>query len=186
MINILWYGNFYIIPHINRRPILPLGPWALELIWGIVWKLPYNNLYLSDPIGKEYKDSFSVKRSLSETSKCKIIHLIRWCNPLVYLSPMHYGNPDMQASRRGHVCTHVLVRVPNFNKWRSTAGGLRCQTVLRPSLLLTVLYNKFVKSKLGPVVQSVVSLTSSLRVISLTVLADSIYNILIFFAEKCE
>ena len=39
---------------------------------------------------------------------------------------------------------------------------------------------------LGPVVQSVVSLTSSLRVISLTVLADSIYNILIFFAEKCE
>ena len=35
-----------------------------------------------------------------------------------------------------------------------------------------------------PVVQSVVSLTSSLRIISLTVLADSIYNILIFFAEK--
>ena len=37
---------------------------------------------------------------------------------------------------------------------------------------------------LGPVVQSVVSLTSSLRVILLTVLADSIHNILIFFAEK--
>ena len=37
---------------------------------------------------------------------------------------------------------------------------------------------------LGPVVQSVVSLTSSLKVISLTVLADSIYNMLIFFAEK--
>ena len=37
---------------------------------------------------------------------------------------------------------------------------------------------------LGLVVQSVVSLTSSLRVISLTVLADSIHNILIFFAEK--
>ena len=37
---------------------------------------------------------------------------------------------------------------------------------------------------LGPFVQSVVSLTSSLRVISLTVLANSIYNILIFFAEK--
>ena len=43
----------------------------------------------------------------------------------------------------------------------------------------------------GPVVQSivsltksVVSLTSSLGVISLTVLADSIYNILIFFPEK--
>ena len=39
-------------------------------------------------------------------------------------------------------------------------------------------------SYLGQVVQSIVSLTSSLRVISLTVLADSIYNILIFFAEK--
>ena len=37
---------------------------------------------------------------------------------------------------------------------------------------------------LGSVVQSVVSLTSSLRVISLTVLVDSIYNILNFFAEK--
>ena len=37
---------------------------------------------------------------------------------------------------------------------------------------------------LGPVVQSIISLTSLLWVISLTVLADSIYNILIFFAEK--
>ena len=37
---------------------------------------------------------------------------------------------------------------------------------------------------LGPVVQSVVSLTCLLRVISLTVLSDSIYNILIFSAEK--
>ena len=46
------------------------------------------------------------------------------------------------------------------------------------------IYNNFIN--LGPVVQSVVSLPSSLRVISLTVLADSIYNILIFFAEKCE
>ena len=36
----------------------------------------------------------------------------------------------------------------------------------------------------GPVVQSVVSLTNSLRVISLTVLVDSIHDILIFFAEK--
>ena len=36
----------------------------------------------------------------------------------------------------------------------------------------------------GSVVQSVISLTSSLRVILLTVLADSIHNILIFFAEK--
>ena len=37
---------------------------------------------------------------------------------------------------------------------------------------------------LGPAVQSVVSLTSSLRVIPLTVLADSIYNILIFLLKN--
>ena len=36
----------------------------------------------------------------------------------------------------------------------------------------------------GPVVQSIVSLTSSLRVVSLTVLADPIYSILKFFADK--
>ena len=39
-------------------------------------------------------------------------------------------------------------------------------------------------SNQGPVVQSLVSLTSSLMVISLTILVDSIHNILIFFAEK--
>ena len=37
---------------------------------------------------------------------------------------------------------------------------------------------------LGPVVQSIVSLMSLLSVISLTILVDSIYSILIFFAEK--
>ena len=36
----------------------------------------------------------------------------------------------------------------------------------------------------GPVVQNLVSLMSLLRVISLTVLADLIHNILKFFAEK--
>ena len=49
---------------------------------------------------------------------------------------------------------------------------------------MPILLGTFVYEILGPVVQSVVSLTSSLRVISLTILADSIYNILIFFAEK--
>ena len=47
-----------------------------------------------------------------------------------------------------------------------------------------VLIKTAANSILGPVVQSIVSLMSLLRVISLTVLADSIYNILIFFAEK--
>ena len=43
---------------------------------------------------------------------------------------------------------------------------------------------KYLHKILGPLVQSFVNLMSSLRVISLTVLADSVYNILIFFAEK--
>ena len=42
----------------------------------------------------------------------------------------------------------------------------------------------FLMDDLGPAVQSVVSLTSLLRVISLIVLADSIYNILIFLHCK--
>ena len=44
---------------------------------------------------------------------------------------------------------------------------------------------KGMSSDQGPVVQSVVSLTSSLRVISLTVLADSIYNFLKKFQHIC-
>ena len=54
--------------------------------------------------------------------------------------------------------------------------------ILRPS---GAMYQKvkltFKFKDQGPVVQSIVSLTSLLRVISL---ADSIYNTLIFFAEK--
>ena len=51
-------------------------------------------------------------------------------------------------------------------------------------LILKALSKIVANDILGPVVQSVVSLTSSLRVISLIILVDSIYNILIFFAEK--
>ena len=56
--------------------------------------------------------------------------------------------------------------------------------LLTTTILLNTLMVKVLLNMLGPVVQSVVSLTSLLRVISLTVLVDSIYNILIFFAEK--
>ena len=52
-----------------------------------------------------------------------------------------------------------------------------------PSKIMTDMFCKVVYHQ-GSVVQSVVSLTSSLRVILLTVLADSIHNILKFFAEK--
>ena len=51
-----------------------------------------------------------------------------------------------------------------------------------------IFYGAVMVIGLGPVVQSILSLTSSLRVISLTVLADSIYNILqkllTFFQQK--
>ena len=48
----------------------------------------------------------------------------------------------------------------------------------------TIQHVHVMRIKQGPVVQSVISLTSSLRVISLTVLADLIYDFLKFFAEK--
>ena len=60
------------------------------------------------------------------------------------------------------------------------SGGLKMRIISRHNMLSW----KRIHVHLGPVVQRVVSLTSSLRVISLTVLADSIHNILIFFAEK--
>ena len=75
-------------------------------------------------------------------------------------------------------------------------AGNQCyhrKVVCQVNLEIPLAVNRFISVRglrtvaikhLGPVVQSVVSLTSSLRVISLTVLADSIYNILIFFAEK--
>ena len=58
-------------------------------------------------------------------------------------------------------------------------------TLCYNQLLCVILQQENVlKTAHGPVVQSVVSLRTSLRVISLTVLADPIHNILIFFAEK--
>ena len=61
---------------------------------------------------------------------------------------------------------------------------LTCHHNVR-SRLITSVHSKYtVSGNQGPVVQSVLSLMSTLRVISLTVLVDSIYNILIFFAEK--
>ena len=51
-------------------------------------------------------------------------------------------------------------------------------------LIITGDFNLNLFNQQGPLVQSVISLMSSLRVITLTVLADSMYNILKFFAEK--
>ena len=59
-----------------------------------------------------------------------------------------------------------------------------CTSFTQTVLIAFAFISKQLLDFLGPFVQSVVSLTSSFSVISLTVLADSIYNILIFFADK--
>ena len=69
-----------------------------------------------------------------------------------------------------------LKNVKGAIKSKVNSGELSCQAI---GFIKNVIHYN-----LGPVVQSVVSLTSSLRIISLTVLAGSIYNILIFFAKK--
>ena len=74
----------------------------------------------------------------------------------------------------------ILLASPLIQGGQLSDSGERMCTILVNRLEYLILHSK----SLGPVVQSVVSLTSSLRVISLTVLADWIYNILIFFAEK--
>ena len=65
----------------------------------------------------------------------------------------------------------------DWSDWADAQAGLSLRWAHRFCHALAHMF-------LGPVVQSVVSLTSSLRVISLTVLADSIHNILIFFCWK--
>ena len=73
---------------------------------------------------------------------------------------------------------HCLQKQGIFGFSRTNVNNL--SLVARKRLFESISRCKY----LGPVVQSVVSLTSWLRAISLTVLADSIYNMLIFFAKK--
>ena len=84
---------------------------------------------------------------------------------------------------------HEVRSTHNMFSWRSKKHVTifqmkKCLICIRRSTILGPDELEHVQSDQGPVVQSVVSLTSSLRVISLTILADSIHNILIFFAEK--
>ena len=79
------------------------------------------------------------------------------------------------------VCSSLNVGQSCMNRASTDTHGvcnmLDCKMSISHHYAMNCLYQ-------GPFVQSVVSLTSSLRVISLTLLADSIFNILIFFAEK--
>ena len=74
-------------------------------------------------------------------------------------------------------CKFFPFSVITFSEWRQN----NFDTVASPESLSVL---PKIDMVLGPVVQSVVILTSLLRVILLIVLADSIHNILIFFSEK--
>ena len=78
----------------------------------------------------------------------------------------------------------VLKKVQSTQVWFLQLVWILCE-----DMESEILFQEFwlaVTNSQGPVVQSVISLTSSLRVILLTVLADSIYNILTFFSKKFQ
>ena len=96
------------------------------------------------------------------------VHFFTWCGPYVTYIVSAWG-------------MMFDIHKIKFTSLPTPQNG--CTEHLSCSLLIWKLQTGRENNQ-GPVVQSVVSLTSSYRVISLTVLADSIYNILIFFAEK--
>ena len=77
-----------------------------------------------------------------------------------------------------------LFRIFTVRLWHKSFYDVVHHILLVHNHIVEAIQKNIIIYNQGPVVQSVVSLTSSLRNISLTVLADSIYNILIFFAEK--
>ena len=83
-------------------------------------------------------------------------------------------------SKAGTIHIHLKAVLQGITIGASLLPSLKAQHKVKSALYQIQCFY----SNQGPVVQSVISLTSSLRVISLTVLVDSIHNILIFFAEK--
>ena len=92
-----------------------------------------------------------------------------------------YNNIPAFSSKSAGIKTTTIHRWTSqyYNERKMRTRLLTVNQIQRIPLVKTLLARLQ-----GPVVQSVVSLTSSLGVISLNILADSIYNILIFFAEK--
>ena len=77
------------------------------------------------------------------------------------------------------ILTVLVIMIPNSGIFAEKIRVQKLLTFFSKNISIYAIFNDQ-----GPVVQSIVSLTSSLRVISLTLLVDSIHNILIFFAEK--
>ena len=129
----------------------------------------------------------SKKTDVNTVMKChQADRWCRWGRGLV-LGPIPVGHLMLQGP------TLVSSQQPPFeneHQERCESSQAHCLVLhsfaISKSVLKDWLYRMLSKSltKSGPSFQSVVSLTSSLRVISLTVLVDSIHNILIFFAEK--
>ena len=96
------------------------------------------------------------------------------------------GSKSSHANKSFNIYMFRSIGSKSNHANRSFNIKYECLNILPPNQVIQIdaLTYVIMFKYLGPVVQSVVSLTSSLRVISLTVLADSIYNILIFFAEK--
>ena len=121
----------------------------------------------------EIEERFNFQKLLvipwdAELGSCYLF--IYWMFKTIMFSPQFHGSfsaeTGFQTTKENKYIWHSPCPHVNFSNAHAHTDTQKCP-----------------KSQ-GPVVQSVVSLTSSLRVISLTVLADSIYNILIFFAEK--
>ena len=112
---------------------------------------------------------------------CFIIFIILdWLYPsIVLFEPFLHSNFIELEVTVTEFCCCFISGLPDreLHQWY-------CSIQNQDTLLYDWKGNTLLSQNRGPVVQSVVSLTSLLRVISLTVLADSIYNILIFFAEK--
>ena len=104
---------------------------------------------------------------------CSEYAIIRWNMVFLFCADFFLYNNESETEFFSSLQWLVQTRYSCFDVFPFSVS----ETVFVFSFLV-------VTRALGPVVQSLVSLTSSLRVISLTVLADSIYTILIFFAEK--
>ena len=79
--------------------------------------------------------------------------------------------------------SYILSGLKIINKQISNVVGFRCNMLSLSVFTFNASFTAGFHIQ-GPVAQSIVCLTSLLRVISSTILVDSIYNILIFFAEK--
>ena len=109
---------------------------------------------------------------------CGLIRFFAHC--MCLLQPLGYPKRD----KREPFPYWVVVQADLSLCWSPGCYCKFCHVLAHIYLMLLLICFLQTYIHLGPVVQSIVSLMNSLRVISLTVLADSIHNILIFFAEK--